>query len=102
MTDQDDDDFQEQFEEFCQMTEEQVEALLKREMAEYDRWYNSLSRLGQYRHSRRITLETCRNWRKTIRQGWCVDLFTGYLRDCQKRLVKLRIELATGTYPGSA
>lgn len=97
----DDDDFEERFEEFCQMTDKQVDAVLEREMAEYQRWLDSLPPLAQYRYSRRLTLESCRNWRKLIRQGWCAELFTGHLRDRQKRLLGLRIERATGSYPGS-
>ncbi len=98
----DDDEFEEQFEEFCRMTEEQVEAVLQREMAEYARWWDGLTPLRRYRIGRRGALRSCRNWRKLVRQGWCVELFTEYLRDGQKRLLKLRIERATGTYPGSA
>ena len=102
MADVDDDDFEERFEEFCAMSEAEVEAVLEREMAAYNRWWDSLPPLRQYQVSRGMALEGCRNWRKLIRQGWCVELFTGYLRDRQKRLVKLRIERSTGVYPGSA
>lgn len=98
----DDDDFEDRFEEFCQLTDAQVDAQLEREMAEYQRWLDSLPPLAQYRYSRRLTLESCLNWRKMIREGWCVELFTEYLRGRQKRLVMLRIERSTGVYPGSA
>lgn len=101
MTDQDD-DFEERFEEFCSMSEAQVDAVLEREMAAYNRWWDSLTPLRRYQISRRSALEGCMAWRRSIRQGWCVELFTGYLRDRQKRLLGLRIERATGSYPGSA
>lgn len=97
-----DDDFEERFEKFCAMSEAAVEAELEREMAAYNRWWDGLTPLQQYRSSRHGALEGCRNWRKLIRQGWCVELFTEYLRNRQKRLVKLRIEHSTGVYPGSA
>lgn len=98
----DDDDFEERFEEFSKLTEAQVEAVLEREMAQYAKWWDSLTPLQQYRRSRRSALEGCMAWRRLIRQGWCVELFTGYLRKRQKRLLKLRIQRATGVYPGSA
>ncbi|MCP1852754.1 MULTISPECIES: hypothetical protein [unclassified Bradyrhizobium] len=98
----DDDDFEERFEEFCELTDDQVDAVLEREMAEYVRWWNTLTAIQQYRISRRTAVEGCLTWRKTIRAGFDSEFFLEQLRSRQKRLLKLRIELATGVYPGSA
>lgn len=100
----DDDDFEERFEEFCELTEEQVEAVLEREMAEYVKWWKTLTALQQYRLGRRSALEGCITWRKTIKMLSCEagSFFHEQLRCRQKRLVKLRIELTTGICPGSA
>lgn len=102
MADQDDDDFEERFEEFCAMSEAEVDAVLEREMAAYNRWWDSLTPLQRYRISRSSALEGCLVWRRSIRSGLDSEFFVEQLRNRQKRLVKLRIERATGVYPGSA
>lgn len=104
MTNQiDDDDFEERFEEFCAMSEAEVDAALEREMAAYDKWYDSLTPLQQYRHSRRLAVENCRGWRKLTRENpWMSgEYWNRQQRDRQIRLVKLRIWRVTGVYPGS-
>ena len=102
MTDIDDDDFEERFEEFCGMTPAEQDAELEREMAAYNRWWDSLTPLEQYRVSRGAAVEACLTFRTLIREGLCVEMFTGYLRSRQKRLLRLRIERATGIRPGTA
>lgn len=103
----DDDDFEERFEEFNKMTEAQQEAEIAREMAAYNEWWDGLTPLRRYRISRRSALEGCMVWRRTIRSLGGEprdpdDFFVQQLRQRQKRLLKLRIERATGVRPGTA
>lgn len=105
MTDiDDDDDFEERFEEFCAMTEAEQEAELAREMAAYDRWINSMTPIELYRFHRRSAVFGCKTWRNTIEmlKAEPGSIFHDFLRERQKRLLKLRIERATGIRPGTA
>lgn len=87
---------------WMEMTDAEHEAILAQETQRYNEWWDSLTPLQRYRSSRRSALEGCLIWRKSIRSGWSGEFFEGQLRSRQKRLLKLRIELATGQYPGSA
>ncbi len=102
--DDDDDDYEDRFEEFCAMTEAEQDAELEREMAAYVRWLDSLTPLQRYRYYRTRAVNGCLTWRKTIKmlKAEPGSIFHGYLRDRQKGLVRLRIERTTGIMPGTA
>ena len=104
MTQIDDDDFETSFEEFSALSEAQQDAMLEREMAEYCRWFDSLTPLEQYRVGRRSAVEGALVWRRTIRMLGAEpgSFFHEQLRDRQKRMARLRIKLATGQMPGTA
>jgi hypothetical protein len=86
--------------EWMQMSDAEHDAVLEREMRIYYEWWDSLTPLQQYRHSRRRALEGCLVWRQSI--GIFGEGMREYLRQRQIRLVKLRVWRATGIYPGSA
>jgi hypothetical protein len=90
------------WDEWMEMTDAQQEAALEREMQLYNEWWDSLTPLEQYRHSRRSAVEGCLVWRKSMRALGGGDFLREYLRQRQLRLVKLRVWRATGAYPGSA
>jgi hypothetical protein len=90
--------------EWMKLTDEQADAIVHAEEKRYYEWFDSLTPLQRYRCSRGRALEGCLVWRKSHAQfgEGLSGFFMEQLRNRQKRLVKLRIELATGTYPGSA
>lgn len=87
--------------EWMKMTDEQQEAILAREMAAYNRWWDSLTPGQQYASSRHRTLKNCMAWRKHLKT-MNIDCFREHLRDAQIRLLKIRAWRATGVYPGNA
>lgn len=96
MDDEDDLDW----EEWLDLSDEQQEAILERELSDYDRWYARLSTAEKIAHHRKNTIDHLKRCRRIIRK---FDFH--YLRDhvqrAQIRLVKLRVWRATGIYPGS-
>lgn len=90
------------WDEWMAMSEEQHDAILKNTMREYYEWLNRLTPLQRYRYFRRKALEGCLTWRRIIAlvgsAGWSIE----YLKNRQKSLLKLRAELSTGIYPGTA
>lgn len=89
----DDDDLD--WDEWVAMSDAQHDAILDREMAEYSRWFNSLTTLQQYRHRRRRGLATCKSWRKTIGK-LDLQVFRDHLRTSQRLLLKARVDLYHG------
>lgn len=89
------------WDEWMEMTDEQQEALLAREMAAYNRRFDGLTRRQQIAHCRRGALDSCMAWRKILKR-MDLDCFRDHLRSAQIRLLKIRAWRATGVYPGSA
>jgi hypothetical protein len=89
---------------WMEMTDAEREAILAHEMRQYNEWWDRLTPLQRYRHSRGRALEGCLIWRKSSRQfgDGLTDFFHEQLRSRQRRLLKLRIQRSTGFYPGSA
>jgi hypothetical protein len=101
MTDQDDDV---DMDLWMEMSDAEHDAILAYEIRRYNEWWDRLTPLQRYRSCRRSALDGCLVWRKSHEQfgEGLSGFFMEQLRNRQKRLVKLRIELATGSYPGSA
>ena len=95
-------------EEWMALTEAQQDAQINREMAEYNSWYDSLSREQQTRVDTRSALRSIMENRRRLRTpslctiGYVVGLWKDGVRRGQKRLVKIRACRETGIYPGEA
>jgi len=102
----DDDDFDLAFEELSGMSDAQVDAMLNREMAEFDRWYDGLLPDQRYAVDRRNALRRILQNRARLRRPelctieFVVGLWREGIRRNQRRLVKIRTERSTGIYPG--
>ena len=94
------------WDEWMDLSEAEQEAAVDREMAAYNRWYDSLTLAGQIAHSRRSTLSNCRSTRRLILHPLCPEIIRQDARErlkaAQVRLLKIRIWRATGSRPGSA
>lgn len=99
MTDMLDDDVA--MEDWMQMSDAERDAILEREMRAYNEWYDRLTPLQRYRRSRGINVRLCRDWRRHLKTLE-IEVFREHLRSAQIRLLKLRIQRATGIYPGQA
>ena len=99
----DDDDA---MEEWMSMTDAQQDAVLDREMAEYNRWRDSLSMrqtiaIGRGNALRRIMENRARLKRPELCTiEYVTNLWREGIRRNQLRLVKIRIWRSTGVYPG--
>jgi hypothetical protein len=89
-------------EEWMAMTDQQQEAILDREIKAHAEWFDSLPLKTQTAISRRRTPESIMSWRRMMRDNPLMDIGMNYLRQGQRRLLKLRIWRATGVYPGEA
>jgi hypothetical protein len=101
----DDEDLE--WEEWMQMTDAQHDAILAREIAVYNRWFDALGPLGQYRHMRSSALRTIAESRARLQNpDWRYRCLDGISRDviarARLRLLKLRAWRAMGVYPGQA
>lgn len=88
--------------EWMQLSEQDQQTIIDREVAEHKRLLASLTFAQEIAHHRRGALESCMNWRKHIIRQYCPDLADNRLKAAQIRLLKLRTWRATGTYPGTA
>lgn len=86
-------------ERFLSLTDAEREAELKRGMAEYQAWLDSLPRERLYAHKRRNALESCLRWRRIC---GALEFFEGNRRKAQMRLVDIRYWYRTGIWPGEA
>lgn len=68
---------------------------------EYREWWHSLSPSRRWAERRRAELRVARSYRAAFREVGIEPFYEG-LKRSQKRLVKLRIERATGLAPGQA
>lgn len=93
------DDFD--WDEWMAMTDEQHDELLAIEAAKYEKWWNSLSTARQIAIRRRTVLEGCLTMRLAIKATG-LSICTGFLKERQMSLVKIRAWRATGHFPGSA
>ncbi|HET8636019.1 MAG TPA: hypothetical protein VFL96_04135 [Acidobacteriaceae bacterium] len=91
-TERDDDLF---WEEWLSLSDAQRDAIVDREMAEYSRWFSTLTPIQQYRHRRKRNLETCLGWRRTLRR-MDIPVIREHLRRTQRLLLKLRAEFYYG------
>lgn len=82
------------------MTEAEQEAEEARVMAEYLEWWNSMTPLEQYRHSRRRWLENMRRFRRIVLPA--LPFLASEIKSRQLSMVKLRHWHRTGIYPGDA
>ena len=94
--------------EWMDMTEEQQEAEIDREVAKYERWYDGLTLAQQIRVETRSAMRRIMENRRRLRDPtlctieYVVGLWKGSIRRNQLRLVKIRIWRSTGVYPGEA
>ena len=107
-------DNDEELDKLMEMSEEESEEYLDRELKkakrEYDEWWKSLTLTEQVNHLRRGTLRSCINNRNMMlafpklenEEKGMYELSLGYLRSNQKRLLKIRIFRTTGVYPSEA
>lgn len=91
-----------EMEEWMELTDDQQEAVIDREMRAYCARLDRMTVRQQVSHHRRAALRGCLTWRRMRSKGWIAELATQYLRARQMRLLKLRIWRATGVYPGEA
>lgn len=94
-------DTDDQWEEWLEMSDAEQDAELERAMRDYERMLDSMPLRDRIRHHVRNSLKSCSQWRKIIREHG-FEFARAHLKQCQLRLVKLRIWRQTGTYPGSA
>lgn len=97
---EDDDDID--YEEWMDLPKQEQDRQLDAAMRELEEVYRQLTPLQIYRRSRRLALGHCITYRDMIRQGFVPDFAREQLRQTQIRMVKRRIERATGQRPGSA
>ena len=88
--------------EWMAMSDAEQQREIDASMRALEEVYARLTPLQRYRGSRRRALGLCIGWRNHIRENFIPDFAREHLRKAQIRLVKLRIERATGAYPGEA
>jgi hypothetical protein len=70
---------------------------MERMIADINAWPDHV----RFAVSRRFNVEHCLIWRRKIRKGGGdIEMMRFLHRQCQKKLLKLRIWRATGRYPG--
>ena len=95
-----------EWEEWLELTDDQQEAIIDREMAALQRKLDAMTVAQQVAHHRHFTLESIRENRarlhnpKLARIEIIDQLFRESIRRSRLRLLKLRIWRSTGTYPG--
>lgn len=82
------------------MSEEQTDAILEREMKNYEARLKQLNRQQMYEYLRARRLDLCRKQRELAKQF--PDIFNPMLRATQRRLLEARIEYWTGAEVGHA
>jgi hypothetical protein len=92
----DDEDLE--WEEWMEMSDEQHDAILDREMKKYEAGLKRLNRLQLYQYYRSRRLDLCLKQRAMARD-W-PEIFGPMLRSTQRRLVEARIEYWTGAQVG--
>lgn len=90
-----------EMEEWMTLSDGQQQAILDREIAAYNRWFDRLSNPQQIAYCIRRALENCVRWRRLMRAFDHLDFMREHLREGQMRLLKLRAWRQTGVYPGS-
>ena len=104
MADDDMDDLE--WEAWLELTEEQQDAIVDREMAAYQRRLDAMTLRQQVAHHRDYVLESIRQNRHRLRDSTLhrieiIDqIWRESIQHSQLRLLKLRIWRATGNYPG--
>lgn len=83
-----------------EMTEAEQDAELAAAEARHLEWWNSMTRLQQYRSCRRSAVEGCLKWRQIILPAF--PFLRDHLKQRQITMVKLRHWHSTGIYPGEA
>lgn len=92
---------------FCEMTEEQTEAELKRANDDFAAMLDRMSPLQEYRYWRRYVLTSIMENRRRLRDpktNHCEiinELWSTGIKKSQHSLLKWRTYRATGTFPGS-
>lgn len=93
-------------EEWMAMSDAEQDAALDREMAEYNRWRDSLSMAQQIDIDRRSALRRIMENRARLRRPelctieYVTNMWRDGIRRNQIRLVKIRTWRSTGVYPG--
>lgn len=106
MTDIADDDLD--WKEWLELTDEQQEAILDREMAALQRKLDAMTIPQQVAHHRYFTLKAIRENRERLRDPKLRrieiidEMWRASIKRSQKRLLELRTWRTTGTYPGRA
>ncbi len=90
----------EDFEEFLEMSEAETDALLARLMKEHEAKLSKLDRHQFYRYRRARRLDLCLKQRAMAKE-W-PEIFMPMLRSTQRRLLEARIEYWTGAVAGHA
>ncbi|HLH94975.1 MAG TPA: hypothetical protein VKW08_07645 [Xanthobacteraceae bacterium] len=93
---------------WLELTDDQQQAILDREMAAYQRKLDAMTVPQQIAHHRRRDLEGILENRRRLRDPKLCrievidQIFRDHIRSAQLRLLKLRAWRSTGIYPGSA
>ena len=90
-----------EWDEWLEMSDAEQEAVLAAEMRAYESYLDQMPLDQRIRHHTRNCLETCAKWRKLLVEN-DFSFAREHLKQCQLRLLKLRIWRQTGNYPGSA
>jgi hypothetical protein len=85
---------------WMELSDEEQEREVDISMHRHMEWWNSMTPLEQYRHSRRSAVEGCLKWRKDILPK--MPFLVYMLKERQMTMVKLRHWHRTGIYPGEA
>ena len=87
-----------EWEEFMEMSDAQIDAVLEREMKKYNEQLKQLDSKQLYRYFRSRRLELCLKQRKLAKEF--PDIFKPMLRATQRRLLEARIKYWTGAEVG--
>jgi hypothetical protein len=104
----DDGEIWDDWDEWIQLSDAAQDAILNAEMARYQRMLDAMTVREQVAHHRHFVLNSIMQNRRRLRDpnlrriDVIDELWRNHIRLSQKRLLKLRIWRATGTYPGAA
>lgn len=83
---------------WLELTDEQQDAEIAKAEAEYMAWWNSLTRLQQYRVMRRRALEAIERKRRILTAHPFLGDLDTFKEDIRVRMVRIRSFLVTGIY----
>jgi hypothetical protein len=89
------------WDDWVKLSDAEQDAILNSEMRQWAETWDRLPRAVQIKHSIRLALKTCADWRRTLKT-MDLPVFREHLRERQRRLLELRIERNSGNVVGHA